>query len=221
MNLKRFLLRAAARQMITDKQKPITHSDLKYIGVDSEGVRYYGFEDLSLLPNCRRIELEKAAMFMDAKLDPDTIASITEQITLTGEQMRGEKDEKKRGALQAKIIAYTDELSRREKYGTSKHFHIEIASILNISENEIPTKIDREAHNLKSVQFEKELDAGNAFFFRNPMYCALLNLSLGIETNLQMLYAGWDQDEKISKERLKAISSFESFSVLSNLKPNG
>ena len=156
----------AAAYLIENKQKPVTHTDLTFAGVDSNGTKYYTWEDLSLFPNVRRIKLHQAAMFYDAKLTPESIEKITERINEAAEALRTQDDAKKKGAIVAQIMAYTQELHRREEYAIPEHWHVQVAGLLNVTEKEDPAKWDSELHNAKCAQLQVELHSGNAFFSR-------------------------------------------------------
>lgn len=211
----------AAAYLIENKQKPVTHSDLVYAGVDSNGVKYYTWKDLSLLPNCRRIKLHGAAIFYDARLDENSLEMIASGIVQAADALSKATEAKDKALENARIIAYTQELNRRGEYAISEHWHIQVAGILHVTESENPAIWDSESHDKKCAQLHKELHASNAFFFKSPMYSELMNLSLGMESSLPLLFATWEQDKQKMEARLKVISSYKESETTEKVKKNG
>lgn len=203
-----WILKKAAAYLIEKKQKPTGFEDLKFSGVDSDGVRYYTWDDLSLVPHNRVIKLESAALFIDARLDQNSLTTIADTIEKTSFEIYQEKDADKRRKMHAMIVSLCNELNFRQKYAIPEVWHVEMAAILNVRENENPNKVDEDLHMQKTVALGKELRNGNAFFFKSPTYRALLNLSVGDAGELQKLFLRWEADQNQQRERIEAIRSY-------------
>lgn len=207
MSLKKWLLKKAANYLILESSKPIKTEDLNYIGVDSEGKRYYTWETLTDIPRNRYLEIERINVYIDNKISKNSLAQLSHAIDKTNHMLIKEKDQDKRITLHAQITALTNEIRFRDQYAIPKEVFISLASIICVREDEDPNKFSTTIQTEKTITFEKELDNGNAFFLKSPLSKELL-------PSLVMSEEAWSNhlgrlviQETVEKQRLKTILS--------------
>src|SRR5690606_4798520 len=104
------LRKQAAKYLLSQQNKPQRLSDLKYAFVDSEGMRYYTWSNLSEITPSRYTALAEMIMYSDAKIAPDTLLAISEEIDKANYSLINEKAQPARNKFHAQISVLTNEL---------------------------------------------------------------------------------------------------------------
>jgi hypothetical protein len=113
------------------------------------------------------------------------------------------------------------EITEREKNTVPEIIHLTTAAIVHVREDEPVNEFSESIQRQKIDTFRAEMHAGNAFFFKSSISATLLNSSLGIDENLTMLLALWEQEESHVQERIKVISSYTGSESSTTQKMNG
>jgi len=216
-----WLRKQAAYYLIEKAKTPEGKESMELAGVDKEGRRYYTWPYLSALPMNRRKKLESIAIYADARISPENLNSLAHAINVVNIAAANEQDVKKKTAMHAKISQLCVEISEREKYSVPEIIHLGTASCVHVREDEPVNEFSEVIHAQKIETFRDEMKQGNAFFFKSSISSTLLNSSLGIDENLTMLLALWEQEESHVKERIKVISSYTGSESSTTQKMNG
>lgn len=207
MGLRSALRKYAAKHLILEQSKPVLLKDLVYVGVDSDGKKYFSWEKMEDLPRNRFVEIEKTNMYIDNKISPQNLITLSSAIIDCNNALVHEKDDKKRGVLHAQIGALSLEISFREKYAIPSQVLVALASIVTIREDEDPSVYSQRIQTEKSETFSRELEKGNYFFLNTPIFKALIP-SLIMSNDQWMIHLGkLVSQNKHELERLQTILS--------------
>ena len=207
MSLKTFLRKQAAQHLILEQKKPQLIKDLVFVGVDSEGKKYYSWEKLENIPRNRYIAIEQTNMYIDNKISPANLSSLSLAIIEVNQALIRENDPKKIALLHAQIDALASELTFRQKYAIPSQVLVALASIVTIREDEDPSVYSETIQTEKSETFAREMNIGNCFFLTSPIFKALIPSLLMSNEEWTIHLGSLALQEEHVKERLKTILS--------------
>lgn len=205
--VKKWLLKQAAKHLILEAKKPVKLSELTYAGVDENGKRYYTWESLDQIPRCRFLEIERTNMYIDNKISPTSLEQLTHAIDKLATEIVVEKNQDKKIRFGAQIHHLASEIRFRDQYAIPKTVFVSLAALLCIREDETPEEYSAKIQAEKADQFEKELDAGNAFFLKTPTFKKLIPSLIMSEEAFKIHLARLEVQEVKERERLKIILS--------------
>lgn len=168
--IKRWIRKLVAQWWIDNQPEQIKASDLKFIGVDGNGKRYYSWEDMEHIPKCRIGELQSFAMFDELKLTPDNLGQLILAIQELLEKSLAEKDKKKVTKMHAQMFALLEEITWRTKFDTPIDIFTNMAAVLCVREDENPNKFLNSIQEEKVEQFKTEEKNGNFFFTTHKVF---------------------------------------------------
>ena len=198
----------ALKQFLSDKNKPQELKDLQFEFADSEGVKYYSWERMDLVPTCRANELMGLGMWADAKISPENLVKITDEINKANMAIVAETNKDKRSKLHATISHLCSEISTRKNYAIPSEIIIAMAAVLLVREDENPNTFSEKIQSEKISQLIKEKNNGNTFFLTFPIFKTLLMSLIGTDVNVTKLLMKWGQDEARQLQILETISSY-------------
>ncbi len=201
----KLIRKAAAKYLLSQQNKPQQLSDLKYAFVDSEGMRYYQWEQLSEIPVCRHSELMQMVGYSDAKISPESLANLCDEIDKRNHGLITEKVAGNKQKLHAQMFALTNEIRDRSSFSVPKTIMVRMAAALICREDEDPNKFNAQQNEEKVIQFTKDLNNGNAFFLKSSLMKQLYNSLLGTRELFAELLQNWELDQRRELERLKII----------------
>lgn len=199
------LRKQAAKYLLSQQNKPQKVADLKFAFVDSDGMRYYEWQTLSDIPQCRHLELSQMIGYSDARISPESLNVLCDEVDKRLHSIIAEKSEDKRRKSFAQSFALINEIRDRSSFSVPKDIMIRIAAIIICREDEDPEKFNLDIQNEKAAQFKKELNNGNAFFLKSLIMKELYNSYLGTTELLQRLLANWELEQRREVERLKIL----------------
>jgi len=199
----------AAKQILKVEKKPQELKDLVYQFVDSKGVKYYSWESMAKVPTNRVNELIGASMWSDAKISPDTLQEIADQISdLNMEIVKG-GERKEINQKHARITALCNEIGTRKDYTIPSDVMIGMSAMIVVREDENPNEISERIQVEKMQQFKEDKLKGHTFFLKSTILNQLFPHLIGTSKKETALLHKWTQDERLQKERLKTILSNE------------
>ncbi len=207
MSVKKWLLRLAARQLITDKSKPIDVKDLIYVGCDSSGKRYYTWEQLTDIPRNRYLEIERINTYIDNKIGKVSLNTLCHAIEKINHAIIVETNKDKLVTLHAQLSSLVSEIRFRDQYAIPKEVFISLAALICVREDETPSTYSTSIQTEKTTIFEKELNEGNDFFLKTNHFKSLIpSLVMSEEAWSNHLHLLVSQ-EVAEKQRLTTILS--------------
>lgn len=180
-----FWKRFAKWQQKRDKgNKP----DLIYAFTDSEGNRYYTWQDGEMMPVCRLQALQNLVMHYEMHLAPREIVNVAQAIQNSVADTIKAKTDKERSLTAAKTNAYANELLIRQEYCVPTEIYIEMAAVYAVRHDENAEELSKVIQNEKIAQFTADINAGVDFFFRLPQLVLSTNLSKMSSAQLKLYF---------------------------------
>jgi len=204
-----FIRKLAAKQLISERNKPQSVKDLDFVFVDSDGNRYYSWQDLTQIPLVRNVKLLTFLEFDAAKIAPKSLRNIAENIAKFNLDIPNQSEQKKRVEAHSKIAHLCSELLFREEYVTPEETFYNIAALIIVREDESPDTFNQRTFDQKMGVFRAEAAKGNSFFLKSPVMIKLWPWLTGTEESLSMLSKAWIFDQRKEMERIKIISDHE------------
>jgi hypothetical protein len=169
----KLLIKKIVEAYLNSTPRSIKKEGLVPIGLDSEGNRYYSWEDLESIPKARVNQLQNFAIFDDLKMTVDNLFDLTNKIIEINQKLASNKNEKSKARLHAQIGALASEMQWRTQEDTPLDIILNIASVLAVREDEDPNQFKQTIHEEKVKQLSKEEKDGNFFFLTHEVFGAL------------------------------------------------
>lgn len=210
----------ASEYWISENNKSESLKDLTFVFIDSEGKRYYSWESMDKVPTNRINELIGLGMWAEAKISPESLQELSEEITKNNFEIikGGKPDEQRR--RHARITALCEEMVNRKTYAIPAQVTIAMAAMLCVREDENPNEISNRIQEQKISTFIKEKNNGNTFFLEFPIFKSLLKQLVGIDVDATKLLLKWEQDSQRQKERLAILSQQNESRTTTKTKEN-
>jgi len=195
--------RAIHRHIERSRLRPDGFDGMEY-AYTIDGVDYYTWVDLSMLPAARQKHIERCLKFLDAHIGENTLDSLLE---LMEEQIAiGMKRGKDADRAMLRAIHIGQEIRRRPKDIIPEEVFYDLCALFVSFKGEDPRTFDPATHTTKIEAITAAGRAGHDFFTRPPELRRLLaSLPHGEKSFTDMLIS-W----KVLQIRMKAVSELHS-----------
>lgn len=178
---------------------------LKYAFTDVRGKQYHTFENLSDMPHCRRERILNAATFLNAKISEESLETIADSIITANQRALLAAKPEDASRYRAKVEVLANELKLRKDSSLPMSITIEVVALMCIRTDETPEVLDNNIHEQKIQQFSLDLQSGNAFFLKLPIFRRFLGISSASSVELPRLFAQSELEEAKLKARITQI----------------
>ena len=150
------------KRFLAEQNKANTDELVRFVGIDSTGKKWYRPKEDINLPVQRLREQEKYLNLLAAKISPESLNIICEEILKQTESaVKGDKKS------WAKIASLVNQIQLRDSwiYAPDLILHVCASQLIREDEEVNPKEIDKEIHQSKVEQLDKECEMNSEFFF--------------------------------------------------------
>ena len=153
---------AFVKRWVSEENKPIGFEDLEYAFTDYDGKKYYSFQSLTIPPT-REGKKNEYIMWLSAGVTSKQMDELLDLASNAIEDGILKIKEKKRFNV-IRLAAIIEELKQRKNMNNAEVIY-NILAVTLVREDENPSKFDESIQEQKVLQFMKDAEGENRFFF--------------------------------------------------------
>lgn len=185
-------------------KRPKGHPPFAFL--DQNGLEYYSWSDLSVMPPARVSEVEDILLQIDAGMSRKTLATVAEAIVVHVQDAMSANDKKQKALSLARVSFLATELLARPRSIIPQDCYYELAAICAVRKDEDPYTFDRQIQLEKVETFGLAGRAGLSFFTGTGLFKTILGASRSTVAGLRELQKSWTLQESL----LRGVSSITS-----------